>query len=50
MILQATELGLPIYQRFESLPSINLTLDSYFLLKNWVKHSKPGTTLATIGE
>jgi len=50
MILQATQLGLPVYQRFESLPSISLTVDSYFLLKNWVKYSKSGTTLATIGE
>lgn len=50
MILQATQLGHPIYQRFESLPSVSLTLDSYFLLKNWVKYSKPGTTRATISE
>ena len=50
LILQATQLGPQTYQRFDSLPSISLTLDSYFLLKNWVKYSKPGTTLATIGD
>jgi len=49
LILQATQLGRQTFQQFDSLPSICLTLDSYFLLKNWAKYSKPGTALATIG-
>jgi hypothetical protein len=49
LILQATQLGMQTSQQFNSLPSICLTLDSYFLLKNWAKYSKPGTTFATIG-
>lgn len=33
----------------ESFPSVSANLDSYFLLKNWVKYSEPGTAIATIG-
>lgn len=33
----------------ESFPSVSANLDSYFLLKNWIKYSEPGTAIATIG-
>lgn len=49
MIIQAMSLANKKDAIGNSIPSISLSVDSYFLLKNWVNHSKPGTAIATIG-
>lgn len=50
MIIQATSLENIESNTVEAIPSISLNLDAYFLLKNWVKFSEPGTAIATIGD
>jgi hypothetical protein len=50
LILQETKLQNTTSEPFGILPSVAVAFDSYFLLKNWVKYSEPGTAIATIGE
>ncbi len=50
MIIQAMSLEIIDDTIVDSIPSVSANLDAYFLLKNWVNYSKPGTAIATIGE
>ncbi len=50
LIIQAMslkEIDTPV---IDSFPSVSADLDAYFLIKNWVNYSKPGTAIATIGD